>query len=96
MNCSSNQNNNFLDAIEILSFILTLQNLYENREQSAHNDIQSANTNQTHLLLNQLNKNFEYQNEMLENISCRLSDIEYRMRKIENRYYNGGKHETNL
>lgn len=81
----SNFRNNFLnymDAIEILSFIVAVKNLYENREQSAHNDVQSANTNQTHLLLNELNKKFEEQNEMLGDIVSRISDIEYRLRRI--------------
>lgn len=83
---NNNFRNNFLnqiDAIELLSFVIAVQNLYENREQSAHNDIQSANTNQTHLLLNELNKKFEKQNVMLEDIVNRISDIEYRLNRID-------------
>ena len=36
-------NNNFLDAVNILSLILAIENLQENREQSQHNDVQVAN-----------------------------------------------------
>jgi hypothetical protein len=32
-----------LDALSVASFLLGLENLQENRAQSAHNDVQAAN-----------------------------------------------------
>ena len=59
------QNDNFLN---VLSIILALQNLQENREQSAHNDVQIANDNQAKLILTEINGKFAEQNKMLEEI----------------------------
>ena len=38
------------DLLNIVSILIGLQNLQENREQSEHNDIQSANDNQAKML----------------------------------------------
>ena len=62
-----NGNNNG-DLLNIVSILIGLQNLQENREQSEHNDIQSANDNQTKFLLDELNKKFDEQNKMLNEI----------------------------
>lgn len=62
-----NGNNNG-DLLNIVSILIGLQNLQENREQSEHNDIQSANDNQTKFLLDELNKKFNEQNKMLNEI----------------------------
>lgn len=56
------------DLLNIVSILIGLQNLQENREQSEHNDIQSANDNQTKFLLDELNKKFNEQNKMLNEI----------------------------
>lgn len=80
-----NNNNNFqnqfdiIDIISVLSFMLGLQNLNENRLQSAHNDVQAANSKQEKHLMDNLTKLFQEQNEMLE-------DIQERLRKIEKNY----------
>ena len=60
--------NNNGDLLNIVSILIGLQNLQENREQSEHNDIQSANDNQTKFLLDELNKKFDEQNKMLNEI----------------------------
>ena len=52
------QNNNFLDMLNMLSVLIGLQNLQENREQSAHNDVQTANNFQAKYLIEYLNQEF--------------------------------------
>lgn len=60
--------NNNGDLLNLVSILIGLQNLQENREQSEYNDIQSANDNQTKFLLDELNKKFDEQNKMLNEI----------------------------
>lgn len=54
-----------LDIISVLSFLLGYENLLENRQQSAHNDVSAANETQTQFLLEELGRKFEEQNAML-------------------------------
>ena len=68
-------NNNFLDAVNILSLILAIENLQENREQSQHNDVQVANNKQADFLLQEINKRFDKQNEILEEQNLLLDKI---------------------
>ena len=63
-----NNPNNFFDILNLASLIVGIQNLNENREQSAHNDIQSANQEQAQFLLEEINRRFEQQNQMLRQI----------------------------
>lgn len=72
-----NENNNqlgFIDILSILSFFISIQNLKENEEQSAHNDVQKANDKQARYLLNEIKRLFEEQNKMLVEILSRLDD----------------------
>lgn len=57
-----------LDLISVLSFMLGYQNLQENRQQSAHNDVSAANDKQAKFLLEELGRKFEEQNAMLREI----------------------------
>lgn len=57
-----------LDIISVLSFLLGYQNLEENRQQSAHNDVSAANDKQAKFLLEELDRKFEDQNEILMQI----------------------------
>lgn len=57
-----------LDAISVLSLMLGYQNLQENRQQSAHNDVSAANEKQAKFLMEELGRKFEEQNEMLRQI----------------------------
>lgn len=57
-----------LDAISVLSFFLGYENLMENRQQSAQNDISAANDKQAKYLMEELGRRFEEQNEMLREI----------------------------
>lgn len=57
-----------LDMISLLSFFLGYENLLENRQQSAHNDVSAANDKQAKFLLEELSRKFEEQNSMLREI----------------------------
>lgn len=68
-------NQNFYDVLNLLnvySVYLALENLYENRQQSAQNDVNAANDRQAQYLLSELNKKFDEQNKMLAEIIKRL------------------------
>ena len=62
------QNNELINLINILSFMVGVENLSENRIQSAHNDVQTANDKQAEYLLNEINRQFDEQNKMLKKI----------------------------
>lgn len=72
----NNDNVNGNDIINALSLLLAVANLNENREQSAHNDVQTANDKQAEYLLREINTRFEQQNEMLLEIMARLELLE--------------------
>ena len=55
-----------LDLISILSFLLGYENLIENRQQSAANDISAANDKQAQYLISELTTKFDEQNKMLK------------------------------
>ena len=63
-----NQNNELINLINILSFVVGLENMRDNRLQSAQNDVQSANSEQAEYLLNEINRRFDEQNMMLERL----------------------------
>lgn len=71
---SPNQQN-LMDVLQIISLMLGIQNLQENREQSAHNDVQAVNDEQAQFLLEELKKLFQEQNEMLVAILSELRDL---------------------
>lgn len=66
---------NLMDVLQVVSLMLGLQNLQENREQSAHNDVQAANDKQAQFLLEELTKMFQEQNGMLLAILSELRDL---------------------
>lgn len=72
----NNDNVNGNDIINALSLLLAVANLNENREQSAHNDVQTANDKQAEYLLREINIRFEEQNEILLEIMARLKLLE--------------------
>lgn len=57
-----------IDIISVLSLMLGYQNLQENRQQSAHNDVSAANDRQAKFLIEELGRKFEEQNAMLHEI----------------------------
>ncbi len=70
----NNQNNN-IDFLQWFSIYLGYQNLIENREQSAHNDVEKANQKQAEFLLNKLSEQFEEQNKILNKILEKLGGV---------------------
>lgn len=61
-------NGNEADILAIISVLLGMVNVQENRLQSAHNDVQSANDKQANYLLQEINKKFDEQNEILNRL----------------------------
>lgn len=82
MNGQNGYNNNFFDLISLISLIVGVSNLQENREQSAHNDVQRENDRQAHYLLTEIARLFEginqrlaQQDETLEKIARALKEM---------------------
>lgn len=63
-----NQNQNFMNAVDILALLIGLQNLFENRTQSAQNDVNAANEREARYLLDELGKRLDAQDAMLSKI----------------------------
>ena len=62
------ENFDFIDAISLLSFVIGYQNLMENRQQSAHNDISAANDAQAEYMLGRIESRLDKQDELLNQI----------------------------
>lgn len=76
MNTSyQDQNNDLINLINVLSFVIGYSNLLENRAQSAHNDVQAANDKQSHYLLQEINRRFDEQNKILEEQNVMLARL---------------------
>lgn len=65
MDNNNNWSGNLLNALSIL---LGYENLMENRQQSADNDVNMANQKQAKQILDDLHEQFAYQNRLLEEI----------------------------
>lgn len=72
---NENRQFDFLDILNILSFLIGIENLQENRQQSAHNDVNAATDKQTHYLISEVKGLFERQNAMLEQQTAMLEKI---------------------
>jgi hypothetical protein len=70
----------FMDVISILSLALGYENLLENRQQSAQNDIGAANDAQAKFMLEEINGRFEDQNKVLVEIQQRLQSLEDKLK----------------
>ena len=57
-----------LDVVSIMSLLFGYENLIENRQQTAHNDVSAANDKQAQYLLQELGRKFDEQDEMLRTI----------------------------
>lgn len=75
------------EMLNALSVILGYTNLMENRAQSAQNDVHAANDEQAKLLLQELDKRFKEQNDILSQHAFALQKIDAQltliMRKLE-------------
>lgn len=66
-----------LDMLGVMSFLLGLENLYENRQQSAQNDVGAANDKQaSFLLLSEIGKRLDRQDRALDVILKKLEQLE--------------------
>lgn len=63
-----NNNNWSGNLLNVLSILLGYENLMENRQQSADNDIERHNQKQAKQILDDLHEQFAYQNRLLEEI----------------------------
>lgn len=71
-------NDNFLDAIAVVGFIIGVMNYNENLSQSDKDDIIQQFSVKAEDLLKQLEKDLDDQNEMLREIMSRLDKLEER------------------
>lgn len=78
------QNNDLINLINVLSFVIGYSNLQENRQQSANNDVQAANDKQARYLLQEINLRFDEQNKILEGQKRMLERLIELMEKGEN------------
>lgn len=67
-----------LDALGVASFLLGVENLMENRQQSAQNDVGAANDKQASYLLSEIGKRLDRQDRTLEAILEKLERLENR------------------
>lgn len=66
------QQENFFNLINLLSFALGVENLQENRQQSAFNNVHTANDKQAEFLIGEIKAMFEEQNKKIDEILKRL------------------------
>ena len=83
---AQNGNNNFFDLLNLLSLMVSLQNLRENEQQSAYNDVHKANDKQAQFLLQEINRQFQEQNQMLTEIKEKLDYVYNYINAHEMRY----------
>lgn len=76
----NDQNNNFGDLINIIALAIGLENLFENRIQTAQNDVNAANDAQAEYLLNEINRRFDEQNEKIERLLETIENLQERKR----------------
>lgn len=67
-----------LDMLGVASFLLGVENLMENRQQSAQNDVNAANDKQASYLLSEIGKRLDRQDRTLEAILDKLERLENR------------------
>lgn len=70
----NNREDSFFNLINLAAFLIGYQNLRENEEQSAYNDVQAANDRQAEYLLEQIGRKFDEQNRMLKEIILALKE----------------------
>lgn len=74
-NNGNNGNDNLGNLLDLISILLGWQNLIENRQQSAYNDVQKANKVQERHMLDDLHAQFDEQNEILKYQNSLLEQI---------------------
>ena len=69
-------NDDFLDTLSVVSFIIGIMNYQENLSQSDKDDIIHKSSEDAQRILEQLEKDLDIQNEMLREIIERLDRLE--------------------
>lgn len=71
MNNYNNYNNGYEigDVLNAISILLGYQNLLENRQQSAYNDVHSANDEQAERLLSEITRMVNEQNNLIKSVN---------------------------
>ncbi|MGN0961021.1 MAG: hypothetical protein ACI4PF_02335 [Christensenellales bacterium] len=80
-NNNGNNNNILGDFLNLWGIMLGYENLMENRQQSADNNVAKHNQEQAEFLLNDLHAQFDKQNEMLAYQNTLLEEILNILRK---------------
>lgn len=68
-----------IDIISVASFLLGYENLIENRNQSAQNDVGAANDKQASYLLEKIGERLDRQDETLERLTSMIERLERSM-----------------
>lgn len=71
----SNYNQNLLDSMAITSFVIALLNYEENIKQTKNDDIMKEVDDTTNLLIDKLEAELSYQNELLVDIKSKLDTL---------------------
>lgn len=61
-------NENFINAVDVVSLILGILNMQLNLEQAQQNDVNGITDKQTHLLLDEIGNRLDKQDAMLKEI----------------------------
>lgn len=72
---SNGGNNDVGNLLDLISILIGYENLMENRQQSADNDVNMANQKQAKQILDDLHAQFNIQNAMLEYQNKLLEEI---------------------
>ena len=76
-------NKDFIDALSVVSFMVGIANYDENLSQSDKDDLMKSLDEKTNTLLTKLEKDLEYQNNILDYQNKLLEQIADRLSKIE-------------
>lgn len=63
-----NQNQNFMNAVDITALLIGIINLCENRKQTSYNDVHTANDEQAQLLPDELGKRLDRRDAIISRI----------------------------
>lgn len=74
MNFSSGDNITFLDLITLISFVIGLENLQENLGQSDKQEIQNNLSEKADVILKEIHKHLQEQDDKLEEIRRLLNE----------------------
>lgn len=70
----NNERLQYSNLINLLALAIGMENLSENRQQTAYNDVHASNQKQAEFLLEKIGEKFKEQNEILARILQKLED----------------------